>query len=358
MKPNSPADDLVRVSLLFFDGFQDAAVARKPEWSNTTASSGPSSTTGRDGSTNGAFLWTSDGFDLTLTLSPTAATCIAGVACFWNGTNTAHYILAFADSAGTNQLLLRINSSGQIELRRNSTGGTLLGTGPTVTANSWHHYGLKATLTTATTSTVSVYLDGALSFTVTGVATSSTTGNVNFIRLLSKAAGSGFALIFDDFYACDTVDATATQGRANNDFLGDLKVATMVPNGAGDLTNWTPSAGANYTDVDEIGPNTTDYVSSATTGTRDLYAMSDITGTVGQVYGVRTGYYVSKSDAGPAGVRPILKENGVITSESAMAPTFGSWVMGFGLLRLTRPSDGGVWMPADIAALQVGQEVQ
>jgi hypothetical protein len=192
--------------------------------------------------------------------------------------------------------------------------------------------------------------------TLTGVVTSSTISNVARIRWVSTGGQSSTV---DDLYLCDIVDATATQGRANNDFLGDLRVATLFPTSAGDTTGWTPSTGANWTDVDETPPNQTDFVSSVATasGTRDLYNLTDLTGTITAVYALRVGLYATKTDAGAATIKPVTKEltSGTVTADPAqgLAVAYGAL---YGALRAVKAA-GTVWSAADVNGLQAGVEV-
>jgi hypothetical protein len=77
----------------------------------------------------------------------------------------------------------------------------------------------------------------------------------------------------DDFYVCDA------SGAANNDFLGDVRVLTMRPTGAGGSTQWTPDSGSNYARVNEaICGDDTNYVEDTTSGHEDRYGFTDLSG--------------------------------------------------------------------------------
>lgn len=340
------------MALLFFDGFQDADLMTKPEWNVAWPTAG----VGRDGSTSGSAAMTSGTRYMTLPGSG-AATCVAGIAVKLPSLAATNFsVLQFCSSAGTIQLALDINASGLIDVHRTSASGTIIGTssGHTpVGAGEWHYYEMKATLTTATTSTVTVRLDGVTVLTITGVATSSVTGNVTNVQIVITGAATPN---FDDMYVCDTTDGTATDGRANSDFLGDVRVQTLLPSAAGDSTGWTPLSGANYTNVDEVPANSTDYVSSSVSTTRDLYTLADLTGLVSTVYAVREHLYASKSDAGSVTIKPVLKESGgTITAETAQAPGTQFAIIS-GPMKTVKPS-GGVWTATDVNGLQAGMDI-
>jgi hypothetical protein len=69
----------------------------------------------------------------------------------------------------------------------------------------------------------------------------------------------------DDIYIADD------QGTENNDFLGDIRIDAIHPDGAGNYSQFTPSAGNNYECVDETEMDDTDYVSHLTSGEKDSY---------------------------------------------------------------------------------------
>jgi hypothetical protein len=253
-----------------------------------------------------------------------------------------------------------LNSSGFIEVRRGTSfsTGTLLATSTghtAISATAWRGAQVKGLMHTSA-GQVTVSLDGVQVLDTGVVQTAATSGSVSAIRFGQGTSGTN-ALWYDDFYVCDAVDATATQGRPNNDFLGDLRVQVLAPTGAGDVTQWTPNtAVANWTTVDETPPSATDYNSDATAGHQDLYALGDLTGTIATVFAVQESLYVGKSDAGSAQVKPLLKENSVATSEAGQGLSTTAGPV-FGALRGVRPSDGGLWTSTDVNALQAGAEV-
>jgi len=106
----------------------------------------------------------------------------------------------------------------------------------------------------------------------------------------------------DDFYLCDS------SGSTNNTFLGDVRVQSIFPSGAGNTTQMTPSAVSNYQCVDEAAPNAdTDYVSETTAGEKDTYAFGNLTPTSGTVKGVRVMICARKDDAGSRSIAPVYR---------------------------------------------------
>ncbi len=87
---------------------------------------------------------------------------------------------------------------------------------------------------------------------------------------------------FDDLYVIDD------QGSHNTSFLGDCRIETLFPNGAGASSQWTPNSGTNYSRVNEVFTDQdTSYVSTAGVGNRDSYAMGDLSSLPATVFGVQ-----------------------------------------------------------------------
>lgn len=351
------------MTLLFADGFQDCNVMQKPEWDILAVFA---AVAGRDGTaTSGARLGNNTE-NRQITLPTPAAVCIASVA--FQTTTAAVYgnpnfsIMTFC-RAGAPELSMTVNSSGFIEMRRYTNNsahstGTLLGTSSGHTplaANVWRHFAAKVVLSDGTGGSFEVRIDDVVVLSVSGVATASAAGSVAAIRF-AAATSSGTAQQWDDLVIMDAVDGTATDGRPNDNFPGDVKIATILPSAAGDSTQMTPSTGANYAAVDENPVNTTDYVSTSTSGHRDLYQHTDVPAAAILVLGIRQGLYAIKTDAGVASLKHVIKENGTVTvgSVKPLSTTYAGY---WGNLIKLKPSNGAVFSVADANALQAGQEL-
>lgn len=344
------------MSLLFFDGFQDATLMPKPEWGVNYPNAGAAGL-GRDGSAAGAAR--ASNTTVMVTLPTAATTCFVGLARMATSRIDSG-VVSFV-RAGVTELVVTVNAAGMIELRRTSVTGTLLATSsghPSLAGNNlWHHFQVKAVLRSDGAGSAEVRLDGATTPVInyTGQ-TSGTTGDVTQVGLHGPANGSG-DLYYDDMWVCDAVDATATQGAANNTFLGDMKIVSLYPTAAGTTTQFTPSVGANWSCVDEVPVNTTDYVASPTVGNRDLYGLGDLPAGAGNPKAIRVGVYAQKTDAGASSLKPAVRESGgLVTAQAAQALTT-SWAGYFGASLFRRPSDNAAWSVADVNGLQAGVEV-
>jgi hypothetical protein len=341
------------MTLLFFDGLDHGVTMPKSEWSGAAWVN----RAGRTGVANTGATLPGGNQTKVLTLPTAAATLINGFAFTLVNTYAFDGAPAIwqARISATVHLSLHMDSLGHLLMRKTSSAGAILATSTSAFAiGDWVHLQIKA-LVHLTAGSFEVKVNGVTEMTFSG-STGTATGAVTAVSLTNvSATGVPIPYGYDDFWVCDAVNATATQGRPNNDFLGDLKAVTLVPTGAGDTTAWTPSTGANWSCVDELPPNQTDFVTATASSTRDLYTMSDLPSNAIDVYSLRSSIYAQKSDAGAASVVPVRKSGGTVTTDTAI-PLLTSWGPLFAAPSSLGPGSA-VWTAAQVNALQVGVEV-
>lgn len=169
---------------------------------------------------------------------------------------------------------LGLNSSGQLIFYPLGTGSPNATSGTRNLAdNAWHWIEAKIVLNTATAGSVTAYVDGTLELSIPSVAT------------ISSGTPNGFALgtlSFQNTYFDDVI-VWDTSGAAFNTFpLGPRRIACLNPNAAGASTQFTPSAGANYSCVSQAYSGAA-YVADAATGNTDLYGTAGLTYTPASV---------------------------------------------------------------------------
>lgn len=239
------------------------------------------------------------------TLPATKVTLISGMAIkLPAGYPSDAPLIEFRDGA-TSQIGVYFNSSYQMKIKRNGAGGTTLATGTTVlSAGVYYYIELKAKIDN-TTGTTEVHINGAAeaALTLTGQDTQqSANAYADNVSFGNTGFGGGLNNDQDDFYIND--DA----GSANNDFLGDIRVQYIAPDGAGGVTQWTPSAGSNYQNVDETAPDDdTTYNSDATIGDRDTYTLGALSPSTATIKGIQMITYARKDDAGTRTICPVIR---------------------------------------------------
>lgn len=266
---------------------------------------------------------------------------------------TSGSIVFYGDSGATQHITVRHNNStGYIEVLR---GGTVIGTGTTLLPNgTWFYIEISITISD-TVGEVHVRLNGSLtdevSFTgdTKNGGTASTIDRVQFSS--GWAGGVGSAWLADLYILNDT-------GTTNNNFLGDVAVRTLSPNGNGTYSQLAGSDGDsidNYLLVDEHPYSTADYVGSSITGTKDTYTMQDLPAGVTTVYGLQVAGKMMKSDASLGQARYLVRSNstdigGTTRALSTSAVTYYE-------LYENNPATTSQWTIADVNNLETGMEV-
>lgn len=216
--------------------------------------------------------------------------------------NGADFITLRAGATATVRLSTNLTNKLQV---RNS-GGTVIATGTTgILTNTWYYIELGPVIAGASGS-IEVRLNGVSGEIPAATGNFGSTGidNVGF-----GTTNTGNNADFDDIYVCDNT------GAMNNGFLGDVRVATIMPNADGAHTAWTPTGGgSHFSQVDEITgtfpDGDTTYVSDSTPGDIDSYAFDDIDGGA-TVYGIQKAAYVRKDDAAVRQVAFVTRQSAV-----------------------------------------------
>lgn len=141
------------------------------------------------------------------------------------------------------------------------------------------------------------------------------------------------------------------------DITGQPRLGGLFPDGAGATSAWTPSAGANWQNVDETTPDDdTTYNESATVGNIDTYTMQNLPGAASSVVCVAVTIYIKKTDANARTVAAVLRIGGTdyIHATSKGVPgdyAFLQWIW------LVSPATGVAFTVAEVNALEAGIKV-
>lgn len=327
------------MALLFFDGFEAGDYALKWRATGTITLQSP----GRFGA--GSYLRLSGNNYIAHDFASAANKVYVGVAmgCTTIDTSNRVQLQLLGDTGATMHLMVTLVPNG-IRLYR---GATQIGSyTTTINASQLYYIEMSATIND-TTGTCQVRYNGQLVIDFTGDTKNGGTNNT--IDTLILIANGSVQPIFDDFYLCDDTGAAP-----HNNFLGDIRVQTIVPNGAGSSTQFTPSSGANYTNVDELPYSAGDYVSSSTTGHRDMYTMSDISNTT-TIYGVQNNVIAKKTDASALSLRPAVKSGPTLSYGSSVVLSASDVLIRN--VRTVDPDTSVAWTQSGVNALEAGFEV-
>lgn len=350
------------MAFLFGDSFDHYATAAHAveKWGNGTTTGVTVGAYGRNG-TQGLRI-AAGGVSQT---TGYVQTSLANLATSWagfalRGTGTDRPVVRWMDNT-TEQCSLWLRSDGRLEAR--GPGG-LLAVGTAIISTTVHaHVEVKVTISDAA-GRIQVKINqasGSSTYDIDtgggGVDTKATANAyATAFRLgygLGSAETTSYTYEFDDVYVLDGT------GSYNNDFVGDCKLECLIANAAGTTTQFTPSAGSNYQNVDDTAPDDdTTYNASSTAGHVDQFNMPALVTTAGTVHAVQAVGRIKKSDAGArtARLRLYLSTAGVPTQESGDIAPATSYT--FERQVAERDGDGNAWSVTKINALEVGVEVQ
>lgn len=157
-------------------------------------------------------------------------------------------------------------------------------------------------------------------------------------------------MVFDDIYICDG------SGAENNDFLGNLSVECLRPNGAGSSAQFTPSAGSNYQNVDDTDEDGNDgdttYNAADADGETDLYAMESLA-TAGEIVGVQVQADVRVTEGNPRKFRLLARE-GTTTGESGDLTILHPEYRHRRAIFEENPDTNNLWTESEINAMECG----
>lgn len=255
----------------------------------------------------------------------------------------------YTDTGTTNQVYVTLNNGGSFSIVRGD-GTTLASTAAGLyPAGTWQYIELSVIIS-STSGYCELRVNGGTAATYSGNTQSGgVSTSIDRFDILRTSGGSE-TNYWDDLYVCDAT------GTANNTFLGDIQVQTLLPNGVGASTQFTPTGATNnWQTVSNVPYSTSDYNSASTVGNLDLYALSDLSAGTGTVMGVQTNMIVNKTGAGTANIKAALQSGGTTYFDPTIAlSTTAAWS---GVIRQVDPATSAAWTVTGVNNLEAGAEV-
>jgi hypothetical protein len=190
--------------------------------------------------------------------------------------------------------------------------------------------------------------------TVSGVNTSAdgtvnvTQAYVGVVAQSGQLSGNPNMVYFDDLVLLDT-----TGGAPTNTFLGDVRVLTTFPTGAGNLTQWTPLASTNWSQVSETAMDSdTSYNYSGTNGQIDLFTQGGLAVTPLTIFAVKI-RCASKLDSAGGDTLAGELRSASTNYVSAAQPVLSTYSY-LDFIWTTDPGTGVAWTKTGVNAAQIG----
>lgn len=263
--------------------------------------------------------------------------------------STDTFVCTFRLTGGDQYSLLFDPDLGTIEQRRGNSGSTLVRTDPFAWAiNTW--YTIEVSLDAANAGRCQVFINqSATAASDTGAAVDTqaltSAGWNSFMMDIRGAAGGGDTLYVDDLLVFDSV-----AGRPTSNWYCKM----VRPTGNGALIQWTPSAGANWENVDEATPDGTTYNSETTSGEIDRYTNGALGYTPTAILGIQECLHLTKAGTLQRGRANLL--SGASTATGTYQDLSGMQFSGIYDFFDVDPATAAAWTVAAVNAVQVGPQ--
>ena len=272
-----------------------------------------------------------------------------GVAVNFTGASVAAMPIIQLQALDIVQFAVNVTAAGELEVVADTQLDITSGLG--LTFGIWYYIELHV-LIDATVGEFEVKVNGA---TQLGPSTGEDTARVqgpNIHKIILQQNGTNQPT-YDDFYL---LDAT---GLTNNDFLGDIIVETVFPDGDGNRNDMTRVGGGlnNFEAVDDGATPDDDstYNHGNVVGDDELYTFGDLTGSgfqIDTVHAVGVSNHFRSADAGLRTIKALARSN-VTEVEGASQGSNASYRYSQHVYE-TDPDGGGAWDEAAVNAAEFG----
>jgi len=256
------------------------------------------------------------------------------------------------DINGAQGMNFRLYYTGSAIEIRAYRGGTLLGTssGANLSTATWYYMEFKCKIDNST-GTVDIRVDGANVLSLSSQDTQNGSVSSTSKWSLTSSGATPRWFWYDDWYILDNT------GSDNNDFIGDHRVDLLLPNAAGDSTDWTPDSGSNYDRVNDNPPDEdSSYVESGTSTDRDLYNFQSTPG-LSAVKGLQLNIMARETDAEIFSVKPVVKSSTTTDVGTAIPGGMGSDYATVAVIVEQNPHTSAAWTDSELNSAQFGIEV-
>ncbi len=264
----------------------------------------------------------------------------------WNSSTSSYPKIYFREGM-TEHISVHLDPNMPFTVKR---GSTTIATARIVPYSRWFLLEVRV-LVHDTSGVVQVRVDGEQIIDFSGDTREGATGIVDNIAFGTSTISA--TTFFDDIAINDT------SGTVNNSWCGNGYEKAIKVNGAGDVTQLTPSAGSNYECVDDLPHDSdTTYVESDTVDQYDLYNLEASGLGSNEVVNAITAVAIAKlADVGSGNLAVGIK-SGTTTDWGDDTVLSSDYYKAVSKIYETNPDDGGAWEAADLDALQVGVKVR
>lgn len=222
----------------------------------------------------------------------------------------------------------------------------------TYSQNIWHYVEIGF-VPHDTTGSCEVWINGVQEINATGIDTIPTTGTNVYDQVL-LASNNYEVISYDDLYIADDT------GSINNDFLGDIEIETLDPDGNGNASDFVGSdadSTNNYLLVDDGGApdDDTTYTESATSTDQDLYTYESVRTTADAVLAAVTKTIMKKTTGGSKEIMSVCRSSTTETDIDLSSSTDYTCDMA---IYEVDPNTSSAWTTTNFNSAEFGVEIK
>jgi len=357
------------MSLIFAEGFENYGTSGRPNFYKYSANTNAiynSLTTGRfhGYAWRMGATWVGPAYDIITThhIAPNGNTTMyLGMAVRKRSTSgmTSGYsrrFITFFDHNDAAQASMYFNSSNEATIETYTGQAiSLKDSGTFITDTAWHYieYGVHIN---ATTGWHEIRLDGVEICRFDGNTDYTGAGDITKVQVYSPFNYATYAIDIDDWYINDG------NGSVNNDFIGNITVEALIPTSDGNETDFTPSTGSDhYAVVDEVPPNSSDYITADTAGRRDTFGCSNLSYINREVKGVYVEYACKNEGIADNEMRSVTRVNGTTydgATTGLTVPIGQATYRTIGQSFDENPDTSNAWSVSEVNAAEFGVKLQ
>lgn len=245
-------------------------------------------------------------------------------------------------------MYLMIDTGGSSTVSIRNAAGAQIATFTLPFDGAWHWFDLKVVALSGTSGSFELRMDGNTVASATGVnmAGSSATGTQwswNFGY--SYAYQGDTSPYFDDLVIQDT------SGTSNNSWVGDCRIATLLPDSVDAAGAWTANTGTLATAL-ATHDDDTSYASSSTAADEFFVGVADLPVTPSSVRAVQATVIGRKTGTDGTTFTPEVKSGATVGSGASVSLGTSYWASK--AIFPVDPATGAAWTAAAVNALKIG----
>lgn len=267
----------------------------------------------------------------------------------WNVSDTE--FMRIFSSSGSYLGRLYFNLTGQISIANASNTIVARSAPGCFQSSDWFRLELRFVPgSTSGNGSMIVRINGKEAVSATGINTRNGSDTLAAFIVYGPSAASESARL-DDVVIWDD------QGPKNNDWLGDLRIDTLVPTSNSSDQDWTPNTGSAWdavNDAPSAADDDTTYIASSIVGQKSNFAIGPLSGNSAAVRAVQVRARAKKTDVGATTLKTYVSSGSANAEDVASITPTTSYMSLRGEVLEADPDVSDAWDDASVNAMKVG----